>query len=126
MSMARIAGQGSKWLRKTTRLALYLRADFRCVYCPEDAPSLAGADQAECGVDHLVCSSHGGSNEPANLVFICRRHNSQRGTKDWECLVTVAQAVAIHKQIGTPLEPYRKMARALIAGTGTWADEEAG
>jgi 5-methylcytosine-specific restriction endonuclease McrA len=42
---------------------------------------------ADCGttkdltVDHIVALAHGGTNDPSNLRVLCRRHNSQRGSR---------------------------------------------
>lgn len=43
MKGKRIAGQGSKWLRRSTRMALYIRDGFACLWCScgqEDTPHL--------------------------------------------------------------------------------------
>lgn len=74
------AWQGSKWITKTRRLAIYLRDEFTCQSCGRD---LHGAKAAEVQLDHLVCRSKGGSNESTNLVTICRSCNSQRQVIRW-------------------------------------------
>ena len=67
-------GQGSKWCRPSTRLAIYARDGWRCVYCRR------GAEQASVGLtlDHLVPCMIGGSNEATNLVTACHSCNSRR------------------------------------------------
>lgn len=50
---ARPNGQGSKWIRRAKRLAIYERDWFRCVYCGE-------ADASKLTLDHLVASEAGG------------------------------------------------------------------
>ena len=66
--------QGMNWIRLTTRLAIYHRDGFACVYC--------GAPGEEIGVgltlDHLVACELGGTNLPANLVTACLRCNSAK------------------------------------------------
>jgi hypothetical protein len=66
-------GQGSKWCRPATRLALYHRDGFTCVYCG------SGADEgAMLTLDHLLACELGGSNEPTNLVTACLGCNSAK------------------------------------------------
>ena len=64
------------WIRQSTRLAIYLRDGMACAYCGE---SIEGG--AKLTLDHVKPHSHGGSNEPANLVTCCHRCNSSRGTR---------------------------------------------
>lgn len=68
--------QGMKWIRPTTRLAIYLRDGLACAYC---------GDGIETGVmltlDHVKPHSKGGSDKPANLVTACKTCNSSRGTR---------------------------------------------
>lgn len=72
--LARKPGQGSKWLRPSTRQALYLRGGFACVYC-----GAGFEDEGVVGtIDHVVPSILGGSNDPSNLVCCCGRCNSRR------------------------------------------------
>jgi len=67
-------GQGMNWVRLSTRLAIYHRDSWACVYC--------GAAGEEYGVgltlDHVAACEVGGSNAPTNLVTCCIRHNSQK------------------------------------------------
>lgn len=60
------------WIRLSTRLAIYFRDGFRCVYCRADA-----ADGITLTLDHIVR----GSNEPKNLLTACEPCNSARGGK---------------------------------------------
>jgi len=78
----RIDGQGMNWVRLSTRLAIYHRDGFCCVYC--------GAAGEEHGVgltlDHLVPVELGGSNDPSNLVTACAHCNSAKQaltTRGW-------------------------------------------
>jgi 5-methylcytosine-specific restriction endonuclease McrA len=69
---------GSKWIRPTTRLAIYIRDGFSCVYCERSIE-----DDAECllSLDHVVPHARGGSHLPSNLLTACLRCNSKRGSK---------------------------------------------
>ncbi len=81
-------GQGSKWIRPTTRHAIYQRDGWRCVWCRcvVDTPrgdSGAPADEvagAAC-LDHIVTRARGGGNAPANLLTACLDCNEARGDR---------------------------------------------
>ena len=70
----RKTNQGSKWIRKSTRLAIYYRDGFCCVYC--------GAAGESSGVgltlDHIAAQELGGSSDPSNLVTACLSCNSAK------------------------------------------------
>jgi 5-methylcytosine-specific restriction endonuclease McrA len=70
----RIKTQGMNWIRLSTRLAIYHRDGFACVYC--------GAAGEELGtgltLDHLVAQEIGGSSRPDNLVTACHQCNSAK------------------------------------------------
>lgn len=78
--------QGSRWIRRERRLAIYLRDGLACSYC--------GATVEEDGVvlslDHVIPVSKGGTNRSSNLVTACRKCNSVRGDRD---VAEFAQAV---------------------------------
>lgn len=71
---ARNGEQGMNWIRLSTRLAIYHRDGFCCVYCGAGSELGAGLT-----LDHLLANELGGSNEPANLVSCCRTCNSAKG-----------------------------------------------
>ncbi len=64
-----------QWIRPARRLAIYLRDDFRCVYCERDL-----RDVGERGItlEHVIPRSKGGSNRDDNLVTSCLPCNSSR------------------------------------------------
>ena len=84
-------GQGSKWIRRATRLRIYARDGCRCVWCGRDVrpgiPGQAGSIVqvgstifAVATLDHVVPREHGGSNKPHNLITACMQCNRERGS----------------------------------------------
>jgi 5-methylcytosine-specific restriction endonuclease McrA len=65
-------GQGSRWIRKDKRWAIYLRDGMRCVYCG------AHATQTVLTLDHCKPRKQGGSNDARNLVTCCYSCNSAK------------------------------------------------
>lgn len=79
--MARARNQGSKWIRRSTRLAIYSRDGFCCAYCGATAETGAALT-----LDHVQACELGGSNEPTNLVTACLSCNSakqHRTMREW-------------------------------------------
>jgi len=66
--------QGMNWIRRSTRLAIYARDGWCCVYCG------AAAEQRGVGLtlDHVVPCDRGGTNEPENLVTCCKGCNDSK------------------------------------------------
>lgn len=69
----RIAGQGSNWIKRAKRLAIYARDGFCCVYCGMEAEN--GMPMT---LDHVLACELGGTNEASNLVSACLRCNSAK------------------------------------------------
>jgi 5-methylcytosine-specific restriction endonuclease McrA len=69
----RKAGQGSKWIRKTTRARIYARDGHACVYCGAHV-----TDGIVLSLDHVVACELGGTNHPSNLVTCCLSCNSAK------------------------------------------------
>ncbi len=69
----RKAGQGSKWIRQSTRCALYHRDSHRCAFC-----GASEADGAILSLDHIIACERGGDNNPTNLVTSCKSCNSAK------------------------------------------------
>lgn len=114
----RKAGQGSNWIRKDKRWAIYMRDGCACIYCE------VGADQMEgpMTLDHLLACELGGQNTAANLVTCCVSCNSSKRDLtmgDWmatlrDCGVdTRAMAAKIRKHTARKLD--RKSAKAMLA-----------
>ena len=77
----RKAGQGSKWIRQSTRCAIYHRDSCRCAIC-----GATEEDGAVLTLDHIVACELGGTNDPSNLVTYCRSCNSAKQdltTRGW-------------------------------------------
>lgn len=70
--------QGMNWIRKTTRLAIYLRDGLACAYCGATLE-----DGARLSLDHIRPYSAGGSNKPSNLITCCGQCNSVRQDRSW-------------------------------------------
>ena len=63
---------GSKWIRKGKRQAIYARDDHRCVYCGADLTGKCAT------LDHVTPRELGGGNEASNLVTACLSCNSRK------------------------------------------------
>jgi hypothetical protein len=73
-------GQGSKWITRKRRCAIYKRDRHQCVWCtrPVGASRLNRDDDAT--LDHVMPREHGGTNKTHNLVTACMKCNRRRGT----------------------------------------------
>ena len=73
-------GRSSSWIRRSTRLAIYARDNFDCIYCQSIFP--LAYNGAGLTLEHIIPRSKGGTHEPANLVTACGRCNSSRQHRD--------------------------------------------
>lgn len=65
------ARHGVKWIRPSTRFAIYHRDSFECVYCgPRRGVKLT--------IDHHVSVHSGGTNHHTNLLTACHDCNSRK------------------------------------------------
>ena len=81
----------TRWIRKSTRTALYARDEYRCTYClcavspgvqlspGEVIASIAGTALAT--LDHRTPRSLGGTNDRANLTTACVSCNAAKGER---------------------------------------------
>lgn len=78
----RIDNQGSNWIRRSTRLAIYARDGFCCAYCGKKVRSgkKTKGGQWFATLDHLHPVELGGDSSPANLVTACSTCNATKGT----------------------------------------------
>lgn len=78
--------QGSKWITRQKRLAIYLRDGMACAYCGTGIE-----DGVELSLDHVTPHCNGGNNHESNLVTCCKKCNSSRGNRS---VSEFAEAVA--------------------------------
>lgn len=71
---------GGKWIWPVTRLAIYLRDGFTCLYCER---GLFDAAPRDITLDHLACRAKSSKpdNRPCKLLTACRSCNSKRQDK---------------------------------------------
>jgi 5-methylcytosine-specific restriction endonuclease McrA len=124
--MARIRGQGSNWIRRSTRYAIYHRDGHACVYCEAKA-----AEGVVLSLDHVVPQELGGGHGPDNLVTACfdcnsaKRHLSMR---EWVAFLrdkgveTEGLAARVRRRLAKKLD--RAEGRRLEAETETRGSEE--
>lgn len=105
--------QGSKWIRTDKRLAIYLRDKFCCIYCLRD---LHGAAPSDITLDHVKCHSDGGGNGEDNLVTACRSCNCSRKDQPLDRFAGPETRAHIRRNLKRSLAPYRKLAKAILAG----------
>lgn len=107
--------QVKRWIRDTTRLALYMRDNGRCVYCEA---------QADLSLDHLRPVSKGGSNESSNLVTACMPCNRERGTKPWREYASkhVGAIGRVQRQRRRSIRHHRASARVALEQTSNVMD----
>ena len=110
---------GSKWIRPEKRLAIYLRDEFRCVYCGRD---LHNAAPCEINLDHIKPRSKGGNNEETNLVTSCKSCNSSRGNKSITKFADEPTRRAIRRQTRRSLTKRLALAKSIL--DGCCGDEE--
>lgn len=115
----RIAGQGSNWIRKDKRLAIYLRDGLCCAYCGNTLE-----DGADLTLDHVLACELGGTNAHTNLVTACLSCNSQKrdlAMADWFVVLrdrgidTSTLGEHIRDLTGRELKPFRTVAKNLMA-----------
>ncbi len=82
------AGQGSKWITRKRRHAIYARDCWRCVWCQVGVWAHATAPANEpvtpnhmATLDHVIPRVEGAGRETHNLVTACMRCNRERGDK---------------------------------------------
>ena len=111
IEMAGNGGQGSKWIRRERRLAIYLRDRFECAYCGRD---LRDARRDEVTLDHLIPRSEFGTNDTTNLVTACHACNVTRQDRPWREFATGGAVQRIEWLVTQPIN--RDLARAILAG----------
>ena len=84
--------EGSGWIQRWRRLAIYMRDNFCCQYCGKD---LKNEKPENVTLDHLRCYCKGGSNHETNLVTACKACNSSRSDKVWTRFATGGAIIRI-------------------------------
>lgn len=104
---------GSNWIRKDKRLAIYLRDNWRCVYCQK---SLKRSKPKLRTLDHVVPTNEGGSNDETNLVTCCKSCNDRKQDKSISqfCAHNPKAIDRIFAQTDKHLD--RKLAKQILAG----------
>lgn len=111
--------QGSNWLWRGTRLAIYARDGHACMYC------LGASGDTLLSVDHvdptLPGPSRRGDNSPGNLVTACLTCNRRKGARElaaWAAIIGIetgegpgAIVARVKRQLATPLVRVRKAER---------------
>lgn len=78
-----------RWIRWTTRLSLYHRDGFRCVWC--GCAVYRGRGHRVATLDHLVTRYEVGRNTTGNLATACHTCNTERGKRtlgEWLALLS--------------------------------------
>lgn len=88
----------------STRLALFARDGFRCVYCGASVE-----DGAVLTVDHVVPDALGGTNVPSNLVTACLKCNSTK--RD----LPLRRFLAVLRDRGVDTTRMARMVRAAVS-----------
>lgn len=103
---------GSGWIRKDKRLAIYMRDNWHCCYCNKDLSRVRPKLRT---LDHLIAVASGGTNDETNLVTCCSRCNERKQNRDWVSFVrTDAKRGYILRQVAKPLN--RQLAKQILAG----------
>jgi 5-methylcytosine-specific restriction endonuclease McrA len=102
-----------RWIRPDARLAIYLRDDMLCLACGR---RLNDADPRDVTLDHIVPKVDGGSNKPENLYMCCRSCNCSRQDKPIGRFLSPEALAHVERNRVRDINPYRKLAKALIEG----------
>lgn len=75
LARAKRPGRSSRWCPPATRLAIYRRDSFTCVYC---LTNHAHSPLGTLSLDHIRPRSKGGTHAPTNLITACIPCNRAR------------------------------------------------
>jgi 5-methylcytosine-specific restriction endonuclease McrA len=90
---------GSSWIRKEKRYAIYARDSFTCCYCGCRFDSSVGLS-----LDHVVARENGGDNAATNLITACISCNSRKADTLIHEFVDADHALVILEQINKPID----------------------
>jgi len=98
---ARRKGRSSSFIAKSTRLAIYARDKFDCVYCRQVfPPNMLGIGLT---LDHVIPRSEGGTNRPDNLVTACTDCNCRKQARGLEALVDEREIKKVKARVSKAL-----------------------
>lgn len=104
---------GPKWIRRTRRLALYIRDGFRCVYCQTD---LLDSGPKHITLDHvdgtLVFGAAIHTND--NLVTCCHGCNRSKGESDFAVWCERPALARVVRQTGLPVAGFLLISIGMI------------
>ncbi|MCB1711518.1 MAG: HNH endonuclease [Candidatus Riesia sp.] len=103
--MSRKKWNGSNWIRKEKRLAIYLRDETSCVYC---------MSRVRLTLDHIVPRKRGGSNRSTNLVTSCLSCNSKRKDQPIAMFADKEAFKRIKQRRRRKLKPYLVRAKFIL------------
>lgn len=98
-------------VRPEKRLAIYLRDKFTCTYCGKDLHDVPDTDIT---LDHIKPHSKKGTNDPKNLVTVCRSCNSARQDTPLSRFAPEGVAVARRRRRRSYTR-YHGLAKAMLA-----------
>lgn len=116
--MASKSNNGSKWIRPSKRLAIYMRDGHRCAYCGRD---LVGEVAT---LDHVLARELGGGNEAKNLVTCCLSCNSSKQDltiRSWFLVLrdrgvdTDQVGPRVRRLTRKSLAPYKEAAKVILS-----------
>ena len=104
----------TRWIRRSTRTALYARDEYRCTYClcavspgVQLSPGVVEASipgTALATLDHRTPRSLGGTNDRANLTTACVSCNAAKGERlESEYRATLAPAPVTAITVGVAI-----------------------
>lgn len=118
--------QGSKWISREKRLAIYMRDGLACAYCGDSIE-----EGAHLSLDHLTPYCKAGDHRTQNLVTACVKCNSSRGNRSIGQFAEIVAAYLnrgvtagdlmahIGDCIAKPIDI--KAVKEIIATRGSWA-----
>lgn len=102
-----MSGSGRQKLAQSTRRAVLERDGYECQECDEPVGGKHNPHVETANVHHKEPVSEGGTNEPDNLVTLCKgchkeKHQSQTGTGKYRAVMTTTDRERISGESGDP------------------------
>lgn len=93
---------------------VFARDGFRCVYCGFDGNGFA--QWRQLSLEHLVPISAGGTDDPENLVTVCRFCNSSTSRMKFAAALAPAEILTLKKErIRERLQPFHRFWKEQVA-----------